>query len=56
MGWGSVDGLGFKFFYEEVGYNRTDRGTHGCTMYLFIILTLEKELVILRDKIPAARL
>ena len=29
--------------HEQVGYNGTDGGTHGCTMYLFIIFTLEEK-------------
>ena len=36
---GSVDGLGFKFFYEEVGCNGADWG-----MQLLMILTLEEEI------------
>ena len=44
-GWiGSIaDGLALKLLYEQVGYNGTDGRTHGCAMYLYIILTLEEE-------------
>ena len=33
----------FKLFHEDVGYEGADRGSHSCTLYLFIILTLEEE-------------
>ena len=39
----STDGLGFKLLHEQICYYGIDRGTHGCAMDLFIILTLEKE-------------
>ena len=45
---GRVDCLGFKLFYEQVGHNGADRGSHGCAIYLFIILTLEEEIGVLR--------
>ena len=47
-GWigSSADGLGFKLFHEQVGYYWTNGGTHGCTMNLFKILTLENEICI----------
>ena len=38
-----LGGFGFKLFHEQVGYERADGGTHGCSMDLFIILTLEEE-------------
>ena len=44
-----LDGPGFKLFNEQVDYNQTNGGTHGCTMDLFIILTLEEELGIFRQ-------
>ena len=47
----NADGLGFTLFSEEIGYNVTDGRNHGCTMDLFIILTLEEEIDIL-DIIP----
>ena len=52
VGRGSADGLGFKLFHEQVGYNGTGGGTHGCTMDLFIIVTLQEEIGIL-DRTPA---
>ena len=36
-------GLDFKLFHEDVCYERADGGSHRCTLYLFIILTLEEE-------------
>ena len=41
---GRVDDLDFKLFHEQDGYNRTDGVTHDCTKYLFIMLTMEKEI------------
>ena len=38
------EGFDFKLFHKDVGYERTDGGTHSCTLDLFIILTLEDEL------------
>ena len=40
---GRLEGFGFKLFYKQVGYEGADWGTHGCTMDLFIVLTLEEE-------------
>ena len=40
---GRLDGFGFKLLNEQVGYEGADGGTHGCTMDLFIVLTLEEE-------------
>ena len=38
-GWVAVmDGFGFKLFYEQVGHNWTDGGTHSCPIDLFINL------------------
>ena len=48
---GSADFLGFKLFCEQVSYNGADRGTHGCTMDLFIILSLEEEIVIFKTEL-----
>ena len=41
-GWigGSADGLGFNLFHKQAGYYGE---TNGCTMHLFIILTLEEK-------------
>ena len=41
--WGRANSPDFKLFHEQVGNKRTNEGTHGCTMDLFVILTLEKE-------------
>ena len=38
-----VEGLDFKLFYEDVCYEGADGGSHSCTLYLLIILTLEEE-------------
>ena len=38
-----LEGLDFKLFHEDVGYERAVGGSHSCTLYLFIILTLEEE-------------
>ena len=42
-GWGRTGGFDFKLFHEDVGYEGADGGSHSCTLYLFIILTLEEE-------------
>ena len=36
---GSVDGLDFKLFHEEVGHNGADGGTCGCTMHAAVHIT-----------------
>ena len=41
--WEGGEGLYFKVFYEDVGYEGADGGSHSCTLYLFIILILEEE-------------
>ena len=41
--WEGREGFYFKLFHEDVGYEGADRGSHSCTLYLFIILTLEEE-------------
>ena len=38
-------------FHEQVSYNGAEGEIHGCTMDLFIILTLEEEVDIF-DRIP----
>ena len=48
-GGGRVYGLDFKFFHEQVGDMQADGGTHGCTMDLIIILTMEEEVCVLRQ-------
>ena len=47
--WGSAKGFDLKLFHEQVDNNGANGGTHGCTMYLFIILTLEGEVLVLRQ-------
>ena len=44
----SADGFGFKLFHEQVSYNGTNGRTLGCTMDLFIIPTMEKEIGIIQ--------
>ena len=44
--WGSTKGLDLKLFHKQVGDERVDGGTHGCTLNLFIILTLEEEVCV----------
>ena len=43
--YGSAKGFDLKLFHEQVGYEDTDGGAQGSTMYLFIIPTLEEEKV-----------
>ena len=38
-----LEGFSFKLFHEDVCYEGADGGSHSCTLYLFIILTLEEE-------------
>ena len=38
-----IKGFDFKLFHENVCYEGADGGSHSCTLYLFIILTLEEE-------------
>ena len=40
--WGAAKGFDLKHFHKQVG-NRADGGTHGSTLELFIVLTLEEE-------------
>ena len=47
---GSADGCGFKLFCKQASYNGTYREIHGCTMDLFIILTLEEEVGIFQTE------
>ena len=44
-GWigGRADGFGFKLFHELVGNKRADGGTHGCTVGLLKMPTLQKK-------------
>ena len=48
---GSAKGFDFKLLHEQVGNWGADGGTHGCTMYLFIILTLEKEVCVFKAEL-----
>ena len=38
-----LEGFNFKLFHKDVSYEGADGGSHSCTLYLFIILTLEEE-------------
>ena len=44
--WGRAKGLDFELFHKQVGWEGADLGTHGSTMDLFIILTLEEEVCV----------
>ena len=44
--WGRPKGLDFELFHKQVGNEGADGGTHGSTMELFIILTLEEEVCV----------
>ena len=46
--WGRAKGLDFEVFHEQVGNKRAKRRTCGCTMDLFIILTLEEEVSVFK--------
>ena len=48
---GSAKVFNLKLFHEQVGYEWTDGGTHGCTMDLFIIHILEEEVSILKTEL-----
>ena len=45
---GSVDGLGFRLFCEQVGHSDNNGGSYGLPMHLFITLALEEEIGVLR--------
>ena len=49
--WGSAKGLDLKLFHEQVGNEGDDGGTHGCTMNLFVILTLEEEVHVFKAEL-----
>ena len=46
-----ADSLSFKLFPEQVGNKGADGGTHGWTMDLVQILTLEEEVGIFEEKL-----
>ena len=48
---GSAKGFNLKLFHEQVGNEWTDGGTHGCTIDLFIVLTLEEEVSIFKTEL-----
>ena len=48
---GSAKGFDLKLFHEQVGNEGADGGTHGCTMYLLIILTLEEEVCVFKTEL-----
>ena len=45
---GSVDGLDFTLFHEQVDHHDADGGTHSYSMYPFKIFTLEEEICIFK--------
>ena len=49
--WKGVKGLDFKFLHEQVGNEGTDGGTHGCIMYMFMILTLEEDVGVFKAEL-----
>ena len=50
-GWERTGGFDFKLFHEDVGYEGADGGSHSCTLYLFIILTLEEEVGVGKEEL-----
>ena len=48
---GIAKGFNLKLFHEQVGNEGADGGIHGCTMYLFIILSLEEEVSMFQVKL-----
>ena len=38
-----LEGFNFKLFHEDVCYEWDDWGSHSCSLYLLVILTLEEE-------------
>ena len=49
--WDRAKGLDFKLFYKQVGSKRSKGGSHGSTMDLFIILTLEEVVCAFESKL-----
>ena len=47
--WGRAKGLDFEPFHEQAGNEGAEGGTHGSTMDMFIILTLEEDVCLLRE-------
>ena len=47
--WGRTKGLDFELFHKQVDNEGANGGTHGSTMDLFIILTLEEEICVFRQ-------
>ena len=41
--WEGAKGFNLELFHEQVNNEGTNGGTHGSTLYLFIILALEEE-------------
>ena len=41
----------FKVLHKQVGYQRAYGGAHGCTLYLFIILTFKGERLLFRQNL-----
>ena len=48
---GRGEGLDLKLFHKQVGNEEVDGGTHGSTLYLFIILTSEEEICVFKEKL-----
>ena len=49
--WDRAKDLDFKLFHKQVGNEGANRGFHGSTMDLFIILTLEEEVCVFEAKL-----
>ena len=49
--WGKAKGLDFELFHKGIGNEGADGGTHGSTIDLFIILTLEEEVCAFEAKL-----
>ena len=48
---GSAKGFDLKLFHKQDGNEKADGGTHGSTMYLFVILTLEDEVCVFKAEL-----
>ena len=51
VGGGGTKGFYLKLFHEDVSYEGADGGSHSCTLDLFIILTLEEEVTVVKAEL-----
>ena len=49
--WEGAKDLDSKLIHKQVGKEVTEGGPHGCTVYLFIILTLEEEVGVFKTEL-----